>query len=383
MRKNIIIMNLLVAFFWMTMYSYSPNLPEYARSLGADAVVLGVIGGAYGIAQIILRIPIGVTSDNTGKNKLMLVIGSCVLAISCGIFILAQDTNMLILGRVIAGAAAAWWVILSATYADYHTDEKQIRAQGILSASSSGGKVAAAAIGGILAQFLGMHSVFVFAFILAVVCIVLSTQLKDLPKKPQKKSFRDLLSLLRNRDLMVLSIIGIISQILCFAAPTLFTAVAAEDLGASSLQIGMLNMVFFLATGISSLFVGGRVYKKIGGIKAMSFSFILCALSLIPAFYHMNIAAIYLMQVVSGFGYGITGSAVAGMVIRSVAPDQRGAANGIFQSMYGIGVLIGPMLAGSIIKWGSFDAAYWALAALGFASAIIFYLLIPKKYARM
>ena len=75
MRKNIMIMNLLVAFFWMTMYSYVPNLPVYSQSLGADAVALGVVGGVYGVAQIILRIPIGVTSDRTGKNKLMLIIG--------------------------------------------------------------------------------------------------------------------------------------------------------------------------------------------------------------------------------------------------------------------------------------------------------------------
>ena len=39
MRRNIILMNLLVAFFWMSMYIYMPNLPEYAQSLGADAVV--------------------------------------------------------------------------------------------------------------------------------------------------------------------------------------------------------------------------------------------------------------------------------------------------------------------------------------------------------
>ena len=91
MRKNIVIMNLLVAFFWMTMYSYVPNLPEYARSLGANAVVLGVIGGVYGIAQIILRIPIGATSDKTGKNKLMLQVGMGVLAVSCVILIFCRQ----------------------------------------------------------------------------------------------------------------------------------------------------------------------------------------------------------------------------------------------------------------------------------------------------
>lgn len=123
MRKNIVIMNIMVACYWMTLYSYVPNLPEYARSLGADAAVLGIIGGAYGIAPVILRLPIGILSDKLGKNKRMLIIGMFILLLSCGILILAQNTGVIIAGRIVAGAAAAWWVVLNATYADYHTND--------------------------------------------------------------------------------------------------------------------------------------------------------------------------------------------------------------------------------------------------------------------
>jgi predicted MFS family arabinose efflux permease len=383
MRKNIVIMNLLVAFFWMTMYSYVPNLPEYSRSLGADAVVLGVIGGVYGIAQIILRIPIGATSDKTGKNKLMLQVGMGVLAASCVALIFADNTNLIILGRLIAGAAAAWWVVLSATYADYHHDDLQVKAQGVLSASSNLGKVAATVIGGIMAQFFGVHSIFIFSFFLAVGCFVLASQLTDLPEKPKSGSLKNLFSLFKNRDLIVLSLIGILPMFLCFAAPTLFTIVAAQDLGASSLELGMLTMVFFLATAVTSLFVGTRMYKKIGGINALAIAFLICAFSLIPAFYHINLIVVFLMQAVSGFGFGITSSAIAGLVIRAVHPHQRGGATGIFQSVYGIGIFIGPVITGLIIKAVSFDASYWFLLALSIASALLCWLLIPKKYAAM
>lgn len=389
MRKNIIIMNILVAFFWMTMYSYVPNLPVYSQSLGADAVALGVIGGVYGVAQIILRIPIGVISDRTGKNKLMLIVGCSVLALSCVILITAGDTNMIVLGRLVAGAAAAWWVVLSASYADYHSDENQVRAQGILSASSSGGKVVAAIAGGLIAQLFGIHAIFIFAFILAAVCIILSSRLTDLPKKPQAKSFRDLIPLLKNKDLIILSVIGILPQLICFAAPTYFTAIAADNLGSTSFEIGMLNMVFFLATGLISLFVGSAFYRKVGGIHAMAIAFLIGAVSCIPAFYHINIQMIFLMQIVAGVSYGITSAATAGLVIRCVSPEQRGAATGVYQSVYGIGIFLGPVLVGNITKavsggaanWS--DAAYWVLAAISVATAIGCWLLIPKKYARM
>lgn len=383
MRKNIIIMNLLVAFFWMTMYSYVPNLPEYSRSLGADAVVLGIIGGVYGIAQIILRIPIGATSDKTGKNKRILQIGMSVLALSCAILILADNTNLIIMGRLIAGAAAAWWVVLSATYADYHNDELQVKAQGVLSASSSWGKVAATAIGGLMAQLLGVRSIFVFAFAMAVICLILTSQLTDIPKTQKHRSLKDVLPLFKNKDLIILSVIGILPQFLCFAAPTLFTMVAAEDMGASSFELGMLTTIFFLATGITSLFVGTRMYKKIGGINALAIAFLVSAVSLIPAFYHMNLAIVYLMQVVAGISYGITTSAIAGLVIRAVRPEQRGGATGIYQSVYAIGIFVGPVVAGNITKAFSFDASYWVLLVLSVASALLCYALIPKKYAAM
>ena len=391
MRRNVILMNVLVVFYWMAMYAYVPNLPEYATALGADAIVLGIIGGVYGIAQIILRIPIGMISDRTGKNKKMLAIGSVVLAFSCGILILAGNTGMIIAGRLMAGAAAAWWVIQSAAYAEYFDDDRQVKAQGILSASANWGKLAASFIGGLFAQFLGVHSIFIFSYAIAVPCVLLPLWLKE---KPEKKlpsvqnrsaldSLRGLVPLFKNRDLIVFSMIGILTNILGFAAPILFTSVAAENLGASSFDLGMLNTIFYLLAGGTSLFAGTRLYKKFGGIRSLVLAFLLTGVSCIPAFYHMNLATIYLMQVLMGVGFGIICAAVAGFVILCVPSGQRGAATGIYQSLYGIGILIGPVLVGDITKLVSFDAAYWTLVAIAVFSALFCFLFIPKKYAGM
>ncbi|MEI6101303.1 MAG: MFS transporter, partial [Eubacteriales bacterium] len=373
--------------FWMSVYSYVPNLPKYSESLGADAVVLGIIGGVYGVAQIILRIPIGMISDNTGKNRLIMVIGSVVLVLSCGLLILANDTGMIVLGRLIAGAAAAWWVVQSAVYAEYFNEAQQIKAQGVIGASANWGKLVAALVGGMMAQYFGLHSVFIFAFVVAVACIFLTLQIKDVPKmresKPVIKSLRELIPMLKSRDMIVFSIIGIITNILCFSAPTYFTAIAAENLGANSMDIGLLNVVFYLIGAATSMLVGTRLYKKVGGIHAMAVSFIICGFSCIPFFYHINVQVIFLMEALAGICFGVTSGAAAGMVLRSVAPDQRGAATGIYQSLYGIGILIGPMLVGGLIKYASFDTSYWALAAIGALSAVFCYAFVPQKYARM
>ena len=156
----------------------------------------------------------------------MLLIGSAVLAVSCAILMLADNTGLIILGRLIAGAAAAWWVIQSATYAHYHEDETQVKAQGVIAASANWGKMAAALVSGLAAQFLGIRSIFTFSFFIAIAGVFLIIGIKDIPqKKPDaavaskntsKQIMKDLLPLFRNRDLMVFSLLAILSNILCF-----------------------------------------------------------------------------------------------------------------------------------------------------------------------
>ncbi len=384
MRKNIFVMNALVIIFWMAMNVYMPNLPAYAQSLGANAVTLGLIGGVYGVSMAVGRIPLGLFTDNTAKRKRLLIIGSVMLVLSCGILVFAQDTGMIILGRLLAGASGAWWVTQNATYANYFNEEKQMKAQGMLSASMSWGKLAAALVGGLVAQFAGIHPVFVLALVIAVACVLLSWQIRDVqPAKLERKTFGDFLSAMKNADLMKLTGLMIISNALGFAAPILFTLLAARDLGGSSLDMGLLNVVYFLAAALSSLFVGTRNYRKIGGIRATVLGFVLGGISCMPLFYHINLTVIYLTQVLCGISFGIVGAALGGMVNRCVQPGGRGIAIAIFNSLNALGVLFGPILAGHVIEAWGFNACYWMLAAMMGAGAILSTIIIPKKYGAM
>lgn len=385
MRRNIIVINLVAAFLWMSMYSYVPTLPAYAISLGATAVVVGAIGGAYGVMQIILRVPLGIMLDKTGKDKLLMLIGFAVLALSALMFIFAPDNFWVLIARGVGGAAAAWWVVITASYAKYNDESRQVKAQGILNASSNMGKVVAALAGGLIAQTFGLHAPFYFAFIVAVIGIVCILFFKT-PKITQAvtpPSGRQLLSLLKNRNLLIFSILAIFSQLLCFALPSYFTSVAAQNLGADSSQLGMLMVVYFLLSSVASLFVGTKLYRKIGGIKTIAISFAIGAISALPMFYHMDLTAIYLMQGLSGICYGITCGALAGFVIKAVEPPQRSTAMGILQSIFAIGIFLGPVIVGGVIETVSFDAAFWVIAVITLLAAILSLALIPKEYDKM
>lgn len=385
MKRNILVLNLAVIFLWMSMYTYVPTLTSYATSLGATAAMIGAIGGAYGIMQIALRVPLGILSDKIGRDRLILLIGFVILVFAAVLFIVVHDVFWVMIARGVSGAAAAWWVVICSSYAKFNAEENQVKAQGMLNASSNGGKVVAALAGGLLAQAFGLHAPFYFALIAALVglgCILLFQTPRE-SKKIVPPSGKELLSLLKNKDMMVFSILAIFGQILSFAFPSYFTSEAAKLLGADSSQLGMLMVVYFLFSAVSSLFVGTKAYKKLGGIKCLALCFLTGALTCIPAFYHMNLAVIYVMQAVSGIGYGIILGALAGFVIKSVTPKLRSTAMGAFQSIYAIGIFLGPVIVGNVMEVSTMDTAFWVVFALMLAATVLTVALIPKEYDKM
>jgi predicted MFS family arabinose efflux permease len=386
MKRNIVIMNFAAALIWMSMYVYVPTLPAYAASIGANVVMIGIIGGSYGVMQIILRWPLGAVSDKIGRDRLMMITGFAILVASCLLFVLQNDNvYMVVFARGVAGAAAAWWVVISASYAKYNSEDRQVKAQGVINASASIGKFAAAALCSVVAQFFGYHATFVASLVVAVIGMALMFGLKEV--KPKKEvavpSIKEQLLLVKNKHLLAFSALGILIQFLCFSTANTFTPVAAEALGADSVQLGLIILVFFIVTAISAFFVGTKPYKALGARNALAISFAIGALSCLPALYHINMAWLYFGQVLSGVCYGITQGITAGLVIRCVPPAQRGGATGFFQSAYAAGILAGPVIVGYVIDRSGFDAAYWMTLALMGAAALLSYVIVPRQYDKM
>lgn len=65
--------------FFFSLYAYIPQLSSYARELGASYKLIGLIGGAYGFTQTILRVPIGIISDKLRMRKVFIILELCAL----------------------------------------------------------------------------------------------------------------------------------------------------------------------------------------------------------------------------------------------------------------------------------------------------------------
>merc|ERR1740138_234719 len=78
-----------------------PTMPFYAMYLGADALVVSLLGSAYNLAQVFCSPALGALSDRVGRKKVM-VMGLTGQAVCNGLMSQAFDLPTLMVARMLS-----------------------------------------------------------------------------------------------------------------------------------------------------------------------------------------------------------------------------------------------------------------------------------------
>lgn len=146
-HRPLVLFSLITFCFWAPSYFYLQVLPDYAKQLGGSLAIIGWIGGAYGLAQLILRFPVGMWSDAMGRRKPFITAGMLAALVSALMFLLARSVSALFWARTMAGVSATIWVILTVYVAGSFPAGEAPRAMGMLNAFSSLGQLVSSAFG--------------------------------------------------------------------------------------------------------------------------------------------------------------------------------------------------------------------------------------------
>ena len=57
--------------------------------------------------------------------------------------------------------------------------------------------------------------------------------------------------------------------------------------------------------------------------------------------------------------------------IQNIEPERRGAAVGFYQSVYGAGMFLGPVMAGGIVKAFGYQANFFSMAGILILGAVL------------
>ncbi|MDR3562585.1 MAG: MFS transporter [Negativicutes bacterium] len=363
------IMILVTGFYWFSMYTYVPTLAPYAQSLGASYDMVGFILGSYGFTQVLLRLPVGVFSDAWGRRKLF-VIGGIALAVcsSLGMW-LVPAVGALLLLRASAGVAAAAWVDYTVLYASYFQPKEAPKAIGFINAVCSLGQVAAMLAGGYVAERFGLTSPFILGAAGGLIGVALSFSVREEPSAPKPVDTAVMFDVLRDDNLLRLSGLGVILQVVTYVTIFGFSPVAAQAIGAGGFELGLLTVAAIVPSIFASALSGTLFCRRYGERSTLVGGFITMAASCLVIPFIDNLSWFYLSQAVGGFGRGLIMPLLMGLSIKNFPDEKRSTAMGIFQAIYGIGMCGGPVLAGLLSSSFGLAWGFWVTGIVGFAGA--------------
>jgi MFS family permease len=363
------------AFIQAGVYVVRPMITYRAVDLGADAVLVGLVGSAFAIAPLIFAIQMGKWVDR-GRDGTALVIGSFLaLLVTVGL-IFFESLLFLFIAMPLLGIGHLFAMTGGQTMiANRSADPKYERNFGLLTFYASVGHAVGPFVGGVLADRGGIEVEVNSALWFAVALFVLAgLSVVALYKKSQRERSSQVVN--AGAVKRVLAVKGYKPAIFVAASSTavvdvmlIFLPLLGRELGLGSSQIGILLAIRGLAS-MGVRIVLGRINDRFG------MKFILNAGALITLLGSVSIAFITdfvwlaVAIAITGFAMGIGQPATMAWVSRISDPDHRGLAISIRLSSNRLGQVAVPVVAGAIAASGT-GAVFFLLAALQAASIVV------------
>jgi MFS family permease len=332
-----------------------------------------MIVGAYGVTQLILRIPLGITVDMVRNHKLFIVIGTFLAGTSSLGMIISPSPVLLIIANGLSGAASSTWISFAVLYSAYYEESEGKRAMGILNVSTNAGRVAAYVAGGILFQHVGIRGLFVASFASGIIGSILASFLKNEREAARVKiNVAGLVRVMKGRRLLFFSLMGTLTFLVLFGTVYSFTTSTAKNLGATGMELAVFAVLFSIAGMMGSYFVGTRIANRVGEEYVLLLAFLLLGVYCVGIALSRSVIPFFPLHVVAGLADGMLVSALMAHAVKNVDEDRKSTAMGFYQSVYCLGITLGPILMGFLVDHASTRASFivMALIALACASAI-------------
>ena len=366
--------------FWFSLYVYVPFLPGHTESLGASAAMVGTVVAAYAVAQLVLRIPIGIWADSLGRRKPFVVAGLLFAALGALGLGLSPGPWFLFVSRAVTGVAAVAWVPAMVLYVSYHSAQKVPRAMGVIMGVNGSAQLTAALVGGLIARAWDAQTTFFVAAGVGIMAILVMVPIHEPPPiKSQRRAPRQILQVATRPLLLVACGIAILSHFVRFSTSFAFTPLYAADIGASDAIIGYIVAAMFAFATLGSLAYAG-IGERIGYRHTIGFgSAALFGAVIATPFIH-NVPMLMVCQAASGFGGGLQGAALAALALRGVDRSEQATAMGVFQALYAVGMLAGPAISGFISDGSGIDSVFYVSAGIALMSGVLAYVpLVPRR----
>ncbi len=350
-----------------------PILPGEAARLGSTPAAIGVLVASYSAVQLLCAPLWGRASDRFGRRPVLLVslAGSVV---SYALFALAGSWTALLVSRLLDGASGATVNVAQAYLADRVPPGERARAMGMIGAAVGTGFIVGPLLGG-LAVTRGAATAGWLAAGITVINLLAAWRV--LPESTRVEHPEPPIPATPQRFRIALPLGVVFLATLAFTVMyVVFPLWGEQTVGADRSMVGYWFAMVGLVTAIVQGGMLGRIVARIGEARTawIGAGLLAAGLALVPSVGTADGAAIWLVLVVLGTGYGLAGPSMLGLVSRLTGSRRQGRVLGVAQSVTSAARIIGPVAAGVVMGLGGADLAFEAgaaIAALGMGAAVV------------
>ncbi len=368
------------ALYWMSLYLYLPVLAPYVEFKGGGLGIVGVVVSAYGLAQLLLRLPLGVASDRFGRRKPFLALGFVASSVACIGFVYSPDPWLMVGARFISGISVCSWVAFTVLYASYFPPGQTTRAMAYITFCNTLAVMLATGVGGRLADVYGWLAPFWAAAGVGVLGLlslfaVYEDASAELDSRSALHRFR---AVLKYPELVFASIVAALGQYTTFATHFGFVPTYAVSIGASKTELGILAMAGTLAGALAVIVSGSWIAPRLGPRYTVCAGYVAGTIGVLVIPHIESVEILYLSQILAGFGRGAAYPILMGLAIARLPEREKATAMGFFQAVYAVGMFAGPVTAGAIgSRWG-YTTLFLTTGVISAVTALVA-LRLPRK----
>lgn len=342
-----------------------PVFAVFAHTLpgGGDALMVGLALGAYGATQALFQIPYGMASDRIGR-KPVIVAGLLIFAAGSFLAAAAPDIYWVIAGRVVQGAGAISAAV-TALAADLTREQHRTKVMALI--GSSIGVVFAFSLvaAPLLYAAVGMAGIFSLTGVLALAAILLLARAVPAVPAPVAAAPVPFSQVLLHGQLARLNF-GVLAL---HMMQTALWVVVPPVLVAAGLPLAEHWKIYLPAVlaSFAVLVPAILVAERRGGMKPV---FLAAILLLILVQLGLTTAgdgqyAIGVLLMLFFVGFNIMEALLPSLISRVAPAAAKGAAMGVYNTTQSLGVALGGVMGGWLLKHFGAGAVHGFCVALG------------------
>ena len=354
-----------------------PFMAIYAESLGANGFFIGLIFGAFTLSRAIFTPLIGRWSDLRGRKNIM-IIGLIGYTVMSFFYAIGNTVASLTIIRFFHGLASAMVLPIAMAYiGDIAPKNQEGKYLGTFTISFFLGLAFGPIIGGALHDLWSMNAAFytmgAISFLALLLLIFMLPEI-NAHKKIKPSSMK---TIMKDKTMQAMMIFRLLNAY-GIAALMGFLPLLAQRLNVTIFQIGFMVSANLIASSLLQRYFGiladrkDKIMMTIIGTLIMAGSLLLMPLA--AGFY-----SLLALNMIMGFGSAVSipaGSAITAKLGRKMG---MGSVMGIFNTAFGIGAGIGPIIAGLIMVGTSLAFVFISSALITLLGTIIFYYLMKNN----